>query len=69
MIAYRAGYLSKDGYETRLTDLEHQFLSDVELADEALSEAKRGNLIGEAFPYITEKEFFSYLVIGTWKEN
>jgi hypothetical protein len=70
---YRAAYMSHDGYETTvLTGPEHSDLSDEALVAEAISEARRADLICDegmetaGDPRITVEQMKSSLFIGQW---
>lgn len=66
---YRAAiYLAPDGYELRLTGPEHAHLDDAALLAEAMQEARRTGLVGDAWHYIPDEELAARLIIGEWTE-
>jgi hypothetical protein len=73
--SYRAAYMSHDGYETVLTGPEHSDLSDEALVAEAISEARRADIICDegmetaGDPRITMENLKASLFIGQWTSS
>lgn len=63
MTTYRGAYLDHGTECTILTGPEHAALSDDELRAEALAEAHRGRILGEA-PGLSLQDFQALLMIG-----